>query len=172
MTSKTAERTGSKRGDAAAPANYLVYWRPQTVEQCCVGETLDYAGSNQFVKVHSDETLWIVTSRDGILFLVGRLIIREEPMATGRARKQFDHRLWDATHHVRARPGTAAPMQQLRLDGVAPDLTFVSATAPRLKIRRGRINPQSLQTMRRLTPESVALLSRIWFQPGHTLSCG
>jgi len=143
--------------------NFLVYWRPETVEsQFRLNSLLEYAGSEQFDdRVQPGDTLWIVSSRDGVLYLLGRLVVGMA-MSTAEIEALGHTDLWNSTRHVLAAEGTAQPMQQIRLNEVAADLSFQSTRAPRLKIEQGRVNAQSLQAMRQLTTESAAMLSRIW----------
>jgi hypothetical protein len=168
VKTRTQPRSSAAAG-VRMPRNFLVYWRPQTVEyQFRLNIPLDHAGSEQFDKrVQPGDTLWMVTSRDGVLFLLGRLIVGAGPMTRAAAIRRLGRtNLWDATRHVVAADETAAPLQQIALNGVAADLAFQSARAPRLRVMNGRVNPQSLQRMRELRPESVALLSGIWHHAG------
>lgn len=158
-----------------SPKNFLVYWRPSTADaHFRLNIPLDHAGSEQFDdRVQTGDTLWIATARKGDLFLLGRLIVGAGPMTRAEAQRQLQRsNLWPSTRHVIAAAGSSVALQHIALNGVAPDLTFRSERAPRLRIIGRRVNPQSLQTMRELTPESVALLSGIWHHAGQGAMAG
>ena len=57
-------------------ADFLLYWRPSTVDALPAGEPLSTAASDQFsrVRVRDGDVLWAVTSRsEGDLRLVARI---------------------------------------------------------------------------------------------------
>lgn len=69
--------------------------------------------------------------------------------------------IWKASRYVIAKEGTEAPYSEIDISTIACELRFESVR-DRLTIVDGRIGAQQLQTMRRLTPESVARLQAAW----------
>ena len=69
--------------------------------------------------------------------------------------------IWAASRYAIAREGTEVPYTEIDISTLAPQIRFESVR-DRLTIEDGRIGAQQLQTMRRLTPDSVALLEEAW----------
>jgi len=139
--------------------DFMLYWIPETAEAELDGsKLLAYAGSEQFKRVHEDDTLWIVTSFDGNLTLLGRLKVdRIVPRSEAVEILQTDD-VWEASLIALARPDAAEPILEVDISDLAATLRFVSDRSDRLRVTDGRVNPNQLQTMRELTTASARLL--------------
>lgn len=137
-------------------AEYLFYWKFETAK--FIEGVYHHGASEQLGKVHSGDIVWVITYNKGTLFLIGR-------MEVGRVIDQAEAEqffgttdLWEASYHILARPGTEEPFSIIDITGEAPLLRFQGG--------RDRLpesfDVQSFRSMRRLTPESAALLTRIW----------
>jgi len=137
-------------------ADYLTYWRFGTVANHPEGP-IDHAASEQFGDVRRGDVLWIVTFDKGTLYLVGRLEVGETGDQED-ALKRFGRDVWEATYHLFAAPGTAAPKVLLDLTDVAPQLSF----AGRVKQLPPHFTWQSFRSKRRLTSDGADLMEDFW----------
>jgi hypothetical protein len=148
------------------PTHYLHYWKPSTVDaELERQEGLSHVASDQLSpqRVHSGDTLWIVTVFEGNLFLAGRLVVDQVIVGQEAAVVFFGTSdLWKARYHIAAQAGTVEPLRLIDLAEIATELTFQSKDAPRLTIQNGRCNPQQLQSTRVLTPDAADLLTEVW----------
>ena len=149
--------------------DWMVCWRweefPHSVE--ITGRMVSYAGSKQFDRVASGDTLWLVIipkdrgRSTGKLTLLGRLNV-ERILTVERAIDLLgaDHILTDRPYHAVAKPGTEMPYEDIPLAPIARDLRFQSDN-DRLDVASdGFVDGKQLQSIRLLTPGSVALLQR------------
>jgi hypothetical protein len=143
---------------------YLLYWKGSTADHN-VGKLLDHIASDQLKPslINIGDTIWIVTSQDGRLFLLGRLIVGKIIEGQKEAEAYWDNgALWEAKFHIAPEPGTEEYARLIDISDTASQLRFESKDADRLTIVRGRVNAQQLQRVRRLTIESLALLEIRW----------
>lgn len=159
------EKAGPGSRDFAATREFLYYWVPKEIdEHLDEGLKLDSAVSAQFHRISVGSRLWIVTCRSGRLHLAGPIQVARI-MTPQQAKKE---RGWEIPRgRLCAVPprGMSAPCRNMAIDDLAADLRFESASSPRLQVLSGKVNPQQLQTIRQLTPESAALLERRWTGP-------
>lgn len=143
---------------------FLHYWKPSTADAEADTKILDHAASNQFKRVAKGDTVWLVTARDGVLELIGKLkvaIVCGQAEAASHLRLDPDD-LWDASHHIIAEDGGLAPVWA-EIQKAAAKLSFVSSTGrASLDLDDGKVNPSQLQTMRELSAESAELLEQIF----------
>ena len=155
-------------------ANYLTYWRPETVTAAmAAGYTGNRSASDQFGGVLPGDVLWIVTSRAGRLFLLNRfkVHVRTTQSKAARLLGVKPSELWEATHHVLVKEGDRQPLTELELPvRVVQRLRFHSRTSPTLELVDGKVNPQRLQTLRTLEDSSAALLDKEWERVGTEVS--
>jgi hypothetical protein len=97
------------------------------------------------------------------LMLVGRLGVARRTTFAGAARALGTRDLWEAKHHVLAVDGEAEEMRKVPLQALAHQLRFLSRQTSRLKISKGRVNPQQFQAMRVLSGDSAKLLEQFWY---------
>lgn len=145
-------------------ADYLSYWKPATV-QCVLedeGSLLNHAASEQYGRVVPGDTVWIVTAwSGGHLMLLGPMLVDERTDRETAARRLGTDDLWEASHHILAPPGREAPARDVDISDLAGDLRFESEKDRLDTGNRSKIASQ-LQSMRRLTPASAALLRERW----------
>jgi hypothetical protein len=150
------------------PADYLFYWKPEQAKLDW-GKPLIHAASNQYGSVRPGDTVWIVTARPGgRLVLLNRLRVHEGPLSQRQAARRLGERpddLYEAKYHILSDEADMEPVREVELADIAASLRFES-TRDRLDVSGGRIKAQQLQRMRRLTPESTALLRARWGSVG------
>ncbi len=144
---------------------FLQYWKPEQIDYALVNAaSADHAGSGQYkrMKVTPGDTVWIVTRRPtGDLVTIGRIYVGEV-ISRGEAVRRFGEKdVWDAENHIVAELGTEEKFRELSLMDIAAQLRF-HGKKDRLEISDSHVTAQQLQTLRKLTPDSVALLASKW----------
>lgn len=145
-------------------ADYLSYWKPATVQHVLMeeGSLLNHAASEQYGRVVPGDTVWIVTAwSGGHLMLLGPILVNERTDYETAARRLGTDDLWEASHHILAPPGREVPARDVDISDLAGDLRFESKN-DRLDMSNPSRVASQLQSMRRLTPESAALLRERW----------
>ena len=146
---------------------FLAYWLPSTLKKNLdLGLShLTHSASDQFDKLRAGgtDTVWLVTARKGRLILIGRILVGKilDQKSVERELKKGPDIIWEASSHIlpKGRPKKAL---EVDITAIARDLRFQSDTGKdRLTLRGRLINPDQLQTMRRLTPESALLLKAV-----------
>ena len=149
------------------PRHFMLYWKPATVEHHLACDfLLRNAGSSQLARVDPGDTLWIVTTAEGdLLGLAGRLCVGAVVSLAEARRRLGTDDLWPSPFHALARPGSAEPMRGISLEDIAADLKFTGSAIDCLTVARdGSVNPIELKTMLELSPDSAALLERVWLR--------
>jgi serine/threonine protein kinase len=158
------EEAGAERSEArkALREHWLLYWRPDTVDKH--SGCLDYAASGQFAKrgVQPGDVVWIVTAREGILFLVGRLSVGSVVDGERAEERLGRGDLWDAEAYALAEPGSAESLVNISLTECVEQLEFASTSSPRLTLKHGLVNAQQLQAMRQVVPAAARLLTLVY----------
>jgi hypothetical protein len=165
-SSAPTDETGSLPDEGR---HLLLYWKPATAaHQLADPEPLcRHAASEQLERAAVGDTLWIVTVRSGRLFLLGRLRVdavtdrrgAARRLSTALRRRVRPGELWAARHHVVT--NCPEPLQDLDLTADVGSLTFLGKS-DHLPLEGGTVNPQRLQTMRVLTPETAEWLAKRW----------
>ena len=146
---------------------FLAYWLPTTLDRNSEEEDsrMNHAASEQFARLDDSggDTVWFVTVTNGHLILIGRMIVgrkvtkNQAALSLGCSPKQ----LWDASIHILSR-GKARKMVEVDITKLAIHLRFLSSSGKdRLSITKGKVKPEQLQSMRRLTTESALLLEAV-----------
>jgi hypothetical protein len=138
---------------------YLSYWKPGTAEnELDAGGEVWRSASDQYGKVTVGDRVYIVTVwPTGDLILLGRIVVGEL-LERGEAHKKYgSENLWDAKWYIVGVEGTAMPINEIDISGVASLLRFMSKL-DRLDVSDGSVNAQQLQTIRALTPDSCVIL--------------
>jgi hypothetical protein len=152
------------------PREFLHYWRPDTVDhESKNNDRLTHIASNQLSpsRVRRGDVIWIVTVRDGELFLVSRVVVGRVIEGQQEAEQHFGTSdLWEAAYHIEPMPGAEAFLHEVSISDIAASLRFQSTTTADLTLQNGRVNPQQLQSMRRLTDDSADLLQQRWERSG------
>ena len=144
-------------------SDFLYYWPPSTVAQN-LGSPLSRVSGEELGpdRVKPGDRVWIVTAPQGVLHLVGRVIVGEV-MSYAEAHLGTDgFDLGEAEYQVVAKPGTAARVRKVDITPLAPGLRFSGGALSRLTIAQGLVNPQELETMRTLTPGSGGQLRAVY----------
>ncbi len=151
---------------ASFGSDFLLYAKPKTFELLFAeGDTeLRHWGSAQFKKLDLGDRLWIVTMPHDQLLLVGPIMVGAITDFKGAAEEMGTDDLWDSVFHVLAPPDTVELARRSHdITDIAPRLRFIGTKDRLPEVFTG----QSLQTMRRLTPESALELERTWYKtPG------
>lgn len=144
-------------------SDFLVYWRSSTVDELPNDSVLHFASSNNFTRmgVRPGDVIWAVTSREvNDLRLIARILVehvtgsREEAMRLNGGVPPWD----GAQQFVIGPVEESQAKRDINLGDVARRLVF-EGEASRLP---NNFSGRHLQAMRRLTPESGALLDRAW----------
>lgn len=147
--------------------DYISYWKPQTADrELATGGKLRHAASNQYGRVEPGDRVWLVTVRDGDMYLLGSILADKVTTRAAAARKLGTNDLWKARYHILSRKGSGRQIQHVPIHDLAFRLTFGVSDKPGwLDSYFGLVNPQQLQAMRILTPRSVRLLNRALKRP-------
>jgi hypothetical protein len=129
------------------------------------GRPLDHAASEQYagMGVEIGDVLYVAYLERGMLHLVGRLPIAEI-VDQRRAEELFDAPVWRASFHAVGPDGDPMAFGLVVPDDVIERLRFSRASGEPSRLERsfdGSISGQSLQRIRRLTPDSAALLDEV-----------
>lgn len=143
-------------------AHYTTYWKDYQVT-ANLNEFLDHAASEQFGSLEKGDTIWIVNIQTGTgaFRLIGRLLVNKVTDQRGAEAALRGRDLYEATYHVLSARGNAERCHVVPLDAYAAQLRF-EGDSPTLSIRDGKVYAQQVRSLRRLTPESAALLTDAW----------
>jgi hypothetical protein len=135
-------------------ADYLQYWKDAPY----IDDTrLDHTASDQLSVLRRDDVVWIVTFRRQVLLLLGPIVV-DRLVSQRQAEKLLNMPLWEAQHHAMAKPDTVVKPAFIDLTGAASRLRF---DGPVSQLPRG-FSGRSFQRLRRLTPQSAAMLAGLW----------
>lgn len=155
-------------------ADYMAYWKTDQVhaalEDAARGHMVDHAASEQFGKVQTGDTVWIVNIEKGThRFLlvarieVGAVVGQREANRVLKARYGEDYDVYRATHHLLAIEGSQEPAREIPLDPVARQLRFVAPQSrDRLTITAGQVDQQQVRAVRGLTPDTIEIFEGLW----------
>jgi len=153
---------------ATMSAHYVYYSKPSQADLDLSihdkdGIPLDHWSSKQFKKLREGDHLWIVTISEGRLRLLGHLPV--DRMLNLKQAVSFLGRkdLYDAKYHAVCEAEHAEHMEIWDIHEQAPDLRFESDKDRLIFEDDGLLAAQQMQSMRRLTDESVSLLEDIWY---------
>jgi hypothetical protein len=148
-------------------ADYLKYWKEESVEEQRLHEdVLSHSGSGHYGRLHVGDTVWIVTLRNNgtEMGLIGRIVIGEVLNHEQALERFHADALYETDYHVIAIPGTEEENREINIIDIAGELRFIAPDdRDRLRISNNRVNGQQLQSIRKLTPESVELLTTKWY---------
>ncbi|NUN96363.1 MAG: DUF3883 domain-containing protein [Candidatus Omnitrophica bacterium] len=123
---------------------------------------LDHIAGQQLKRVAAGDTVWIITYYAGEICLRGRIVVEKVTDFEGAARYLGTSDLWESDYHLLAKPGTEEPLDDIPLSDCVADLRFNSKKDRLTLDADDMVDPQQIQTMRELTPESAAILQKIW----------
>jgi hypothetical protein len=140
--------------------DFLAFWRLDTVDDALRdGKMLDYAGSNQYARVESGDTVWLVTVRDGRLRLVGRILVDRVTNRDGVASVVGAGGLWPADHYILPAADTVRPVADIDIHHLVTELRSGGASDRLTLAVDGAVNGQQIQAMRLLAGNSAQLLA-------------
>ena len=147
-------------------SHFIMYWSPKTARDVVKRENvLDYVTSNQLHRVRRGDVIWVVTVRNGELYLLSKLYVDEVTDREGAKYRLGKDTLWgDKNLFALAPKNQAALILEISLEEITDQLRFTtkSQITNRLLVDSHGVNAQQLQTMRVLEPESVKLLEQLW----------
>ena len=148
---------------ASRGVHYFLYWQERSVLDHSANDLpLDVVASNGLFGVEEGDTLWIITlTQERELFLAGRLVVGEIVEYEEAIRRMPNAGLWQSEYYAFPEPGTEELLRPVPILEIAGELRFEGEN-DRLMIVDGQINPQQLRRRRKLTPESVDLVTRVW----------
>jgi len=132
--------------------DWLIYWKPTEVQEGLKnGRPVNCIWSAQLNRVIAGDRVWIVSAPKGRLHLYGQIVIGGiQPDDTSKA-------------EANCVAGSAQPMMEISLVEESRNLVFSSPSGhTRLRVERGLINAQQLQTMRKLSPITANLFAAKW----------
>ena len=134
----------------------MSYWRPSTVVDE-IEELIDHSGSEQFDRLEPGDVLWFVSVLNRRLHLIGRQVV-DRVVSRSEAKAILGHdNVWPATYVAVAKADEIMVAKRRDISNVASELRFEG----RVHRLPPHFSGQSLQTMRRLCPESADLLRRV-----------
>src|SRR5438552_7958640 len=137
---------------------YIAYWKPREVDWDNPGShVLRHAWSQQYHKVHAGDRVYLITSRGGTLYLLGRIAVGARVgrlEAASRLRRQPDQLVGD--YHILATPGTETRVTPIPCEDALRKLYTLAAGKP--QPIREPIHAQRFQTIRHITPGSAIIL--------------
>lgn len=138
-------------------SDYLQYWKfPYNAGPL---NRLNHTAGDHLQRLRPGDIVWPVTIKDDRrLYLLGPIVVGRVVSEREAHRILGTSDLWPARYHVIARNGTVARVHEIDVHPIVPKLRFdgVVDRLPR------RYSGRHLQSIRRLTPESAMLVSRIW----------
>lgn len=147
-------------------AAYLQTWtKGVTHARQLAGKPLRRAASDQYARmgVASGDHLYIAYLDEKRLHLIGRLRV-DRILTRSQAEARFGTRVWDAEHHAVGEDGDVAVFDLRVPEDVVRGLRFEQKSGATTELETeadGSVNGQRLQSLRRLTPDSAALLDEL-----------
>jgi predicted HNH restriction endonuclease len=141
--------------------SYLTYWKPQNLDWDEPGsQILNHTAGNQLKKVARCDQLYIFTYRDGVFYLLGR-IVANSVVTKAQAAKRLEWRsdeLWPADYHVLA----SKPFMQAVAIPFTKTLQQLQLASDRaIGLLTGSDSVQQFRMMRRITHTSASALDAL-----------
>ncbi len=140
------------------------YWTGETVSEQEEGAPLEHTADNRFRKsgVQTGDTVYVVNVRQGVLYLIGRMEVGRYADSIEEVQELLGYEPWEAADHLLAAPGTATRQSRNRRvpDAITRRLLFDTLKGDRglVFLPDGKLDPQTLRGVRRLTRRSADLL--------------
>lgn len=144
------------------PSAFTHYWSESTAFED--GVLLDHTAGNRFVRagVTTGDRVYIISVRQAVPILVGRMIVSRPPVSFDEACKLLPYEPWDAEEHLISTESGASVQSSERVIPVEilRQLRFESPTGiTALKfVSDTRLDQQTFRGVRRLTSESADML--------------
>jgi hypothetical protein len=145
--------------------HYLAYWKAENAKYSdeSYGGKLLHAASAYYSKVHKHDTVWIVTSKQGVFYLLGPIVMDVKVNTQEAERRLGMSGLHNAEYHILAKEEKAAEMKWIDVTNKLPKLRFSGTDKDRLPLGWGAGNLQSVRT---LTEDSGKMLRQIYDEAG------
>lgn len=118
------------------------------------------------MNVEAGDVIWIVTlTEERELFLAGKLTVGDIVEYEGAVRRLPNAGLWQAEYYAFPQKDTEEYLRKVEIHHLAADIRF-EGDNDRFILRNGRINPQQLRSIRKLTQRSVELLEEAFYTVG------
>jgi hypothetical protein len=138
---------------------YLAYWKPEQVDwENPAIHKLDHAASQQFHKVCPGDLVYLLTSKEGVMYLLGRILVGRvtDQQEAARLLGREPGELWEADYHIVAQPDSAMPLNPVECEKALREVFVISDGDPE-RIKEP-ITGQRFQSMREITADSADLL--------------
>lgn len=148
-----------EEGIGESVSAYLAYWKPEQVDwENPASHRLDHAASQQFYKVCPGDRVYLLTSKEGVMYLLGRILVGRltDQQEAARLLNQEPDELWEADYHILAQPNTAMPLNPIECEKALREVFVISAGDPE-RIKEP-ITGQRFQSMREINADSADLL--------------
>lgn len=146
--------------------NWIQYWTGDTVDDNLGPDPLNHTADNAFRKkgVEPGDTIFVLSFRNGNLYVVGRLVVAEI-LDQKPAERKLGQRLWKAKDHVIGEPGRSTPVRD---DAIVPpdridEIGFLDDSGARSHPKRnhGKLEPQTFRHTRRIDSSTAALFEDV-----------
>ena len=159
------DMSGARGGDVKY---WTQYWKNSTCEMMKPheGQPLDHAASNEYSRrgVAAGDWLYVVTVVKGDLHLIGRMKVDRVASQAEAARILGTTDIWEASGYCLSTSSEASPMRfDVMVSRGDRDLPrfFTRSGLSSLKVdEEGRLDQQTLRSIRELTEESARLLDK------------
>lgn len=142
--------------------HFLKYWK---FNNFSAGEdpAPEHSASNHYERVSVGDEIWGVTQQDKRLTLFRHLRIDwlGSTAEVQDLREIPEFRLAEGEWHILTE--AVEPYKLVDINNIAEDLRFITSGKDRLTVVDEWVNPQQLQTMRELTPETAQILHDLWY---------
>jgi hypothetical protein len=130
------------------------------------GELLNHTSGNLFRRSHvqKDDSVYIVTVRKGLLYLIGRLTVASVCSYTEAQEILATDDLWEAEDHIIAASATPMRFKFKVPFAITQKLRFITsagAVPPVTDMKTGCLHQQTLRRVRELSPASARLLDKL-----------
>ena len=151
-------------------ANWINYWTGDTMDREVTHVPLNHTAANKFYErgVRPGDTVFVLSFRNGDLFIVARLVVAEI-VGQSAAEQQLGHDLWQAKDHLIAVPGRSTAV---RNDAIVPDnrmsdIGFIDKSGARSHPKRnnGKVEPQTFRHIRQIDSATATLFESVLASP-------
>ncbi|MSP81283.1 MAG: hypothetical protein EXR02_09530 [Rhodospirillales bacterium] len=149
------------------PNTYTYAWTPDGYKGKKEGDPVDYSGGSDFEKLRQDDRLFVLTLKNGTVYLLGAMTVGEV-VDTATAKRLRGRVYAGKSQHVLAKQGTASgfafrPVPNERLG----EFRFIARNGENgVKLKDGRPNPQTLRRLRRVTDQTATDLELLLARSG------
>lgn len=144
------------------PRAFTHYWTNDTWKDQVAGLRLTHVAGSSFRQrgVEVGDFIYVVTIKKGDLFLAGRMQV-SQMVGQDEAERLLDSKLYGANEHVIGRNGTVTRFDAVVPDRIVQQLRFEPGGRGLVRNAKGKLDQQTLRSLRELTPASAALLDSI-----------